>query len=448
MIPLPMLVGCLSGAQPPAWTPADLTGIDFWLQPPPSGDTTNGGLLTLSSGKVASAADAAGSATVLAQATSGRQPTVNTGDPLDGYNTLDWVYASDTHLESATGGLSGDVAHTMHALVKLTASAPYYPAIGYGSIMCYGNPVGENAHIGVQNSAGGQWWAGGGPNHGLGVGGALDGSWHLITRRTDGTTDLLFVDGVEVYSGNTGTVPAANYIGAGRWRNDPSYGGCADHRGLDKIWVGQESTYAEMRQVAKYLADRYPTTWKPTLMGIGDSLTVGYTLADPATESWLAIVAAARGMRRKVHAITGWTTTDIANGGSGIVSLAKDGAWVAAMVTDLSGLNDLNASNTATDIWARKQTNVATLRAKGVPIIVGLTVPKAGLLSGGKETQRQALNALILAGLGTEYDYVVDIAALACFSDPTNTTYYDVDQTHWKAAAHTLAAAAIASGVP
>jgi len=439
------LFGCVAASSSVAWSPADLTGVDFWLQAPPSGDATNGGLLTIVSGAVSDAADAAGTATVMSQATAGRRPVI--GSTVDGFSTLDWAYADDVHLEAATGGLSGDVDHSLFALVKITDAAPYYPGVGYGSFLCYGDPVGENSHIGVQNAAGGSWWGGGGASHGLGTGGpsvgkSLDGSWRLLSKVTTSNEEVLCVDGVEVYRGDTSTAPAANKLGAGRWLNNPSYG-CSSHQSLGKIWVGEAVSATDIRKVFQWAKGEFPTAFPRTFYCIGDSLTAGYGLGSPTTERWASLVATSIGYREKIHAVTGWTTTDMVNGGSGIAALSKDGLPDIDKCVMLAGTNDLNASASGAATWAAIQGMITTLRTAGVTRIIGLTVPACGALIGAKEVQRQALNALILANAGGEFDTVLDIAAMSCFSDYTNATYYQLDQVHWTAATNALVATAV-----
>ena len=447
MIPLPLL-GCIMGSSsPPAWTPADLAGIDFWLQPPPSGDSTNGGLLTIATGKVSAAADAAGSATVLAQATAGRQPVV--GAAVDGYSTLDWAYADDVHIESATGGLSGDVDHTLIALVKITDAGPNYtPAVGYGSFLCYGDPVGENSHIGVQASF---WWGGGGASHGAAVGGPalgkpLDQSWHLLIKRTVSNVEKIEIDGVEVYSGDAGTAPVANYLGAGRWLNNSSYT-CSSHRSLDKLWVGQACTDAEIRQVAGYLNAQYPTTYGPMLVCVGDSMSSGYLLASPSTESWPAVVAASRSYQLRVHAVTGWRTywagnPNIRDGGNNLPELTKDGLLFASIITDWSGINDVNNAVTNVTLKGYKETNIAAIRAKNPDAkLVGFTLLPSTSVVGSEETERAAHNADMRGAWGAaQYDQILDLEEIAELLDPSDPTYF-ADGTHLNAAGQALVAA-------
>lgn len=444
------IFGCVAASSSVAWTPADLAGIDFWLQPPPSGDSTNGGLLTIATGKVSDAADAAGSATVLSQATAGRRPVV--GAAVDGFSTLDWAYADDVHIESATGGLSGDVDHTLIALIKITDGSPFYPAVGYGSFLCYGNPNGENSQIGVQSAAGGSWWGGGGASHGTGTGGpalgkALDQSWHLLTKVTASNVETICIDGVEIYSGDTSTAPAAGYLGSGRWLNNSSYT-CSSHRSLDKLWVGQACTDAEIRQVADYLNAQYPTTYGPMLVCVGDSLSSGYLLGTPSTEAWPAIVAASRNYQLRQHAYPGWRTywagnPNIRDGGNSLPTLAKDGLLFASIITDWSGINDVNNAITNATLKGYKETNIAAIRAKNPDAkLVGFTLLPSLAVVGSEETERAAHNTDMKGAWGAaQYDQIVDLEEIAALLNPADTTYYNVDGTHLNATGQALVAA-------
>jgi hypothetical protein len=459
MIPVHVYAGFIASGGAPAWTLADLPGIDFWLQPPPSTDATNGGMLTVSAGKVSAAADAAGSATVLAQATAARRPIVNTSGPLDGRYTLDWSYADDTHLESATGGLANaNDPHTLIALVKITDAAPYYPVVGYGSFITYGNPNGENSHIGVQNAAGGSWWGGGGPNHGLGVGGPdlgkpLDGTWHLLMKRSTGTEEEVLIDGVEVYRGDTGCAPAAFYLGAGRWLNNASYG-CSSHRSLDKVWIGQLSTDDELCRAAYYLSAEYPTTYGPMMVCNGDSMSSGYLLGSPTTEAWPYLVAAARGCKLRIHAYPGWRTywagnPNMRDGGNNLPQLDKDAIIIASLIFDWSGINDVNNGVTNATLKTYKEQNLALMRAKNArATIVGITLLPSTSVTGSEDVERLAHNADMAGAWGaTHYDYVVDVTEIPQLANPADLTYY-IDGTHLTAAGQALIAAKIKTVLP
>jgi hypothetical protein len=100
------------------------------------------------------------------------------------------------------------------------------------------------------------------------------------------------------------------------------------------------------------------------------------------------------------------------------------------ILVDLAGQSDIIAAAsgggdlTGAQTYAAMQSYWKARRVAGIDRIVACTVPKmsSAWLDADGETQRQALNTLILAS--TDVDAVADLAGLANAQDPTNTTYF------------------------
>lgn len=101
-------------------------------------------------------------------------------------------------------------------------------------------------------------------------------------------------------------------------------------------------------------------------------------------------------------------------------------------------------NDTAAVAFANMETYAASARALGVDSIVATTVTPASIFDGDDETQRLALNSLILGS--SAWESVVDLASEPELSNPANTTYYS-DGLHWTAAGAAVAGAAIQPAV-
>jgi hypothetical protein len=89
------------------------------------------------------------------------------------------------------------------------------------------------------------------------------------------------------------------------------------------------------------------------------------------------------------------------------------------------------------------QSWVTTMKNAGWPTIVCTPATRDDAAwSGAKDTQRQSLNASVIAG-DTGADAVFDMASLPCFVDPNDLVFYQPDKLHWTNASYAQVAAGI-----
>lgn len=97
----------------------------------------------------------------------------------------------------------------------------------------------------------------------------------------------------------------------------------------------------------------------------------------------------------------------------------------APVLIDISGQSDLLAGLTAAQVLAAMEEYHDAARAAGASRTIACTVPSmtaAWGYTGPMETQRQALNPLILAS--GAWDAVADLAAVPEAADPADVTYF------------------------
>jgi len=107
-----------------------------------------------------------------------------------------------------------------------------------------------------------------------------------------------------------------------------------------------------------------------------------------------------------------------------------------AIFSLLAGTNDLNHAVVAADVYADLVVLWAAAKADGYEV-VAFTLPPASVLTGSEETNRVALNVLILSNLSL-YDHLCDLASI--LPNNLDATYY-VDGTHFTAAGKTVVCA-------
>jgi lysophospholipase L1-like esterase len=99
------------------------------------------------------------------------------------------------------------------------------------------------------------------------------------------------------------------------------------------------------------------------------------------------------------------------------------GAKCVAVV--LAGANDLIATtDSGAVIYSRIVQVCSSLRRYGCGTIIVCTVTASTSITGGRETARQELNALILSRSGVDFSVASNIAARTNLSNPNNATYY------------------------
>jgi hypothetical protein len=111
------------------------------------------------------------------------------------------------------------------------------------------------------------------------------------------------------------------------------------------------------------------------------------------------------------------------------------------------GINDLAAGVSGAAIYAYLLAFVADIRATfaGARVVIP-TVVKSGTLTGGQETQRQALNTLIVANTAGA-DKTPDPASNTNMQDTSKTAWFSGDTLHWPDGGHADVARTIAPDV-
>lgn len=98
-----------------------------------------------------------------------------------------------------------------------------------------------------------------------------------------------------------------------------------------------------------------------------------------------------------------------------------------------AGSNDIAAGTAATAIYANHTSYIAAAKTAGHRVAVGAVIPRGGL-TGPQETQRQALNALILAN-SAGADAVIDYASIPTLQNTADTAKF-TDTIHPTASGH------------
>ena len=111
-----------------------------------------------------------------------------------------------------------------------------------------------------------------------------------------------------------------------------------------------------------------------------------------------------------------------------------------------AGVNDLIASRTPAQILADVEAHAATLQGEGWQFIaVGHLHSGSNLVPAGYNDDIDTLIGLLNAS--TVFDGVVDLSTDARLADPEDTTYFDADKLHLKAAGNAVVAELVAAGV-
>lgn len=154
----------------------------------------------------------------------------------------------------------------------------------------------------------------------------------------------------------------------------------------------------------------------------GDSLAVG----SAAAQCWGAQLGEALALPFSNFATSGHTSAQwLAGVPAALASLAGTNPAYLVQI----GTNTLNSSGTAAAVFADIVAGRALFRAAFPHGKFGVCkVLKSTALTGGEETQRVALNALV-DGLSSADDAVLDFPAESALNDPTNTAWF-TDGTH------------------
>lgn len=96
------------------------------------------------------------------------------------------------------------------------------------------------------------------------------------------------------------------------------------------------------------------------------------------------------------------------------------------------GVNDIAFGGVGSAIYANKVLMADAARAAGFTYVVSPTTPPFDTITGGQETQRDNLNAAMLADADNAFDLVIDLTGDSGMENP-NGAYY-ADGVHWSAA--------------
>jgi lysophospholipase L1-like esterase len=168
----------------------------------------------------------------------------------------------------------------------------------------------------------------------------------------------------------------------------------------------------------------------------GDSITAGVGAA--LNRGWPQYLNLPFGVRRRVTAQSGiGIATASSNAATSLDPLLVSGQrnvlaiWI--------GTNDISIGTSGSSIYSSLTSYITARRSAGWDKIAVFTTIKRSSFSGSTETQRQAYNSAIV-GNAAGADAVIDVASLAEFGDPANTTYV-FDGIHPTAAGYRATAA-------
>lgn len=166
---------------------------------------------------------------------------------------------------------------------------------------------------------------------------------------------------------------------------------------------------------------------------------------------------------------TGVPWANVAISGNGWYDLTNNATHLASLRAQArggTGTNILCMYGGQGDIWndspsgqqtgatahTRATSYATTARGYGYDLVVMCTVPPAGpnVLGTGRPTAGEVTalndyNAAIRANTGSPWDAIADVNAV--LDDATDTTYFDIDRTHYVAAGAQVAAGIIAAAI-
>lgn len=250
-------------------------------------------------------------------------------------------------------------------------------------------------------------------------------------------TVKIHVDGVSVLtdsSGNTRSTSALDRLQIGsRYLNGSSYD--ASFRGKCGLvfFYKRVLTDAEQAIVARAVRMADPRTHNVIVQG--DSLTAQFADSTKGIGNWPCWMirrnTARNNSSRLVNAAKNGTQSSwgISNFPTLVAPWLPDGKVCAtAHHIVMYGTNDLiYTSDSAETIYARIKSISAAAKSAGNVTTVCMTVLKAqsGGLDAGQETRRLALNTLIRAGEGTDFDIVIDTNEIDIISGAVAAFYTD-----------------------
>jgi hypothetical protein len=274
-------------------------------------------------------------------------------------------------------------------------------------------------------------------------------AYSLFTITFDGSLYRVYHDGGEIgkwigepIAGTAASASSFNVteFGYGYWA--PGASGNNNRCAEWGVWEACH-TQDEIISYRDYLRATYPLLpckALPVVTWIGNSLSTGIYSGMASSVPYLACQPIAGPVRWIGGGRSARTTPQLTARITGDYSHYQSGVTGRKVAVFWEGRNDVTVNGaSAATAWANLQAAAAALYAAGYEkIVMGTVLPSNDL----NDTTRASLNALIVAGAGTTYDHLADVAADATIGedgDNANTTYYS-DGVHMKAAGNAIAA--------
>lgn len=266
----------------------------------------------------------------------------------------------------------------------------------------------------------------------------------FIRAKFNGASSKLKVNSTSEATGNPGSIGVTSGITIGNGGAAVSFP-CNIDFGTILVFAGI-TTNDDDTNIQAFLKDTYRTTRLAVFDG--DSLTSGFGVAAGSDYPAQTIPLLVSQDWAKVNFGAGSKTLATMVSSAAVdIDTIIDSGYTNAFVCLLGGINDLALGASAASVYANLQSYWSSRRAAGYEV-VAFTILPASAVSGGNETARLAVNALI-RGDATKYDALADIAADARLQNTADLTYFQADGVHPTAAGAAvmadIAAAAINS---
>jgi hypothetical protein len=180
----------------------------------------------------------------------------------------------------------------------------------------------------------------------------------------------------------------------------------------------------------------------------GDSLTFGAAQDGNPVTPYPTQLASLTGKPAINLGISGQTIATMNANYAANVAPRFNASTANALILE-GGANDIIGNATASQIDASVRSYCAKARATGYKVYL-LTMPpfpQGGVIGGAPSPTIAAVNADRRANWAQYCDGLIDIAANPAFSDDTNRTYFQADQTHWTTAADAVVANMVKTAV-
>jgi lysophospholipase L1-like esterase len=391
--------------------------------------------------------------TLYAQATSGKQPKLDTATLLNGHRSIAFTVAATSEIETTAIGVSGNVDWSFGSVFAFDSTNTY--PISDGPFVVLGGPssslcfAGTNAGAGWSFSASAQVASSVPHPH---DGADQDLFVHLgwIDHRASDNRTRVIIDGRIVVSAiQNFSVLKRIAIGDGTAFN---------LHANTHLWatVMHDVVSDTLRaQYEAYFAARFKLF---TVFALGDSLTFGFPDGAPGNTDYLFYLVPtlrALGCSRYNFGVTGELTSQILARVTSVTNLASGVPSVTILQGGTNDVFSLGANGVPSDPTAAAVQATANLKACADAIhaaggnnkVVVLQMPPVGPTASarpaGLDTFRNALSAALSTATWAD-GYVAIPAGL---TDATNATNYQSDQIHMTTTGRSAWAAAMTSTV-